>query len=119
MNAILVKMQGEGLLDEQAARDVEALVSQGKSLDEALLTADDVPEERLLRFLSEEFHVPYVDLDIRPPTREFLGQFPARVLLRHQLLPLSKEDEVVVVAPSKLFDTSGLDELSMACGHWS
>ena len=117
MNAILVKMQSEGLLDEQATRSVEGLVAQGKSLDEALLTAGGLPEERLLRFLSQEFGVPYVDLETHPPPREFLTRFPARLLLAHRLLPLSQDDGVVVVASSKLFDTSGLDELRVAGGQ--
>jgi len=117
MNAILVKMQSEGLLDEQATRRVEALVAQGKSLDEALLAGAGLPEERLLRYLSQEFHVPYADLEAQPPTREFLTQFPARLLLTHRLLPLSKENGVVLVASNKLFDTSGLDELRMASGQ--
>ena len=110
-------MQGEGLLGEQAAQDVETLVAQGKSLDEALLTAGGLPEERLLRFLAQEFHVPYVDLETNPPTREFLKQFPARILLAHRLVPLSRDNGAVVVASNKLFDTSGLDELRMASGQ--
>lgn len=117
MNAMLVKMQTEGLLDEQTARNVEALVVQGKLLDEALLSASGLAEEQLLRYLSKEFRVPYVDLETRSPEKDFLMQFPARILLAHRLLPLSQEDGVVLVASNKVFDTSGLDELRMACGQ--
>ena len=116
MNAILIKMQDAGLLDEQAARNVEALLAQGKPLDGALAAATDLPEEQWLPFLAKEFHVPYVDLAAHPPTKEFVAQFPARLLLTHQLLPLSQEDGVVLVVSSNLFDTNGLDELRLACG---
>jgi len=116
MNAVLVKMLGEGLLTEQAARDVESLAAGGKPLDEALLSASGLAEEELLRYLSEEFHVPYVDLETSRPEREFLARFPARILMTHRLLPVSQEDGVVMVATNRLFDTSGLDELRMACG---
>ncbi|HDZ44327.1 MAG TPA: type II/IV secretion system protein [Phycisphaerae bacterium] len=116
MNAILVKMQDAGLLDEQAARNVEALLTQGKPLDGALTAATDLPEEQWLPFLAREFHVPYVDLAAHPPTKEFVAQFPARLLLTHQLLPLSQEDGVVLAVSSNLFDTNGLDELRLACG---
>jgi len=90
MNPILLKMQREGLLDEQAAQGVDALVAQGKPLDEALLSSRGLPEDRLLRYLSEEFHVPCVDLDVVHPDRAFLSQFPARILLAHRLLPVSQ-----------------------------
>ena len=116
MNAILTKLVGLGLLKEQAAGNVEALVAAGDPLDEALLSASEMDEEVLLRYLSEEFKVPYVDLETTPPEKEFLARFPVRILMTHRLLPVSQEDGVVTVAGNRLFDTSGLDELRMACG---
>jgi len=116
MNVVLANMLREGLLTEQAAGDVEALAAEGRPLDEALLSAGGLDEEVLLRYLAEEFHVPYVDLEASPPDKELLAQFPARILMTHRLVPVSQEDGVVTVASNRLFDTSGLDELRMACG---
>ncbi len=116
MNAMLLKMRQEGLLGAQAARAVEALLAEGTPLDEALLSASGLSEDRLLQYLSEQFHVPRADLEAGHPDRAFLAQFPARVLLAHRLLPLSQTNGVVTVATNRLFDTSGLDELRMACG---
>jgi general secretion pathway protein E len=116
MGDILVRMRENGLLDESAARAVEGLVAEGKPLDEALLAAGGMPEDQVLRYLAEEFHVPYVDLEEHPPRKEFLSQFPARILLQHGLLPLTQEDGVVTVATNRLFDTSGIDELRLASG---
>jgi general secretion pathway protein E/type IV pilus assembly protein PilB len=107
-------MHQAGLLDEQAAKRVEGLVAEGKPLDEALLAASGLPEDQVLRYLAEEFGVPYADLEQHPPQKEFLAQFPARILLERGLLPLAREDGVVTVASSRLFDTSGLDELRLA-----
>jgi len=116
MNAILQRMQRDGLLDGRAAVAVDALLSEGKPMDDALRAAGGVEEDQLHTWLAEAFHVPRVDLETAQPDGEFLAQFPARVLLAHHLLPLSQEDGVVTVATSRLFDTSGLDELRMACG---
>ena len=116
MAEILARMRESGLLDEPGAKRVEGLVAEGRPLDEALLAASGLPEDKVLRFLSEEFHVPYVDLEEHPPPKEFLAQFPARLLLEHGLLPLGQEDGVVTVASNRLFDTSGLDELRLASG---
>ncbi|MFO8013908.1 MAG: type II secretion system ATPase GspE [Phycisphaerae bacterium] len=116
MNAILQRMQRDGLLEAPAAGGVESLLAEGKSMDEALLAAGGLAEDRLHAYLAEAFGVPRVDLEAQPPDADFLAAFPARVLLAHHLLPLSQEDGVVTVATSRLFDTSGLDELRMASG---
>jgi len=116
VNAVLEKMTRQGLLDEQTAKNVESLAAAGKPLDEALLAAGGLEEETLLRYLAEEFHVPYVDLEATPPDRDFLARFPARILMAHHLLPVSQEGGVVTVALNRLLDTTGLDELRMACG---
>jgi len=116
MNSVLAKMLRDGLLSEQAAKDVEALALGGRPLDEALLAASGLDEESLLRYLSAEFRVPYVDLEACRPDKEFLSRFPARILMAHRILPISQEDGVVTVASNRLFDTSGLEELRMACG---
>jgi len=116
MNAVLAKLLDVGLIDQSAASDVESLVATGSPLDEALLAASGIEEEVLLRFLATEFVVPYIDLETSPPDKEFLSQFPARILMTHRLLPVSQDNGVVTVASNHLFDTSGLDELRMACG---
>ena len=116
MSEVLLRMRSTGVLDETAAKRVEALVAEGKPLDEALLAAGGLPEDQVLRFIAEEFHVPYIDLEQHPPQKEFLTQFPARILLEHALLPLGRENGVVTVASSRLFDTSGVDELRLASG---
>jgi len=116
MADILVRMRENGLLDEAAARAVEGLVAEGRPLDEALLAAGGMPEDQVLRYLAEEFHVPYVDIEQHAPEKEFLAKFPARILLQHGLLPLAQEDGIVTVATNRLFDTSGIDELRLASG---
>ncbi len=104
MNDILVKMVEEGLLDNQAAERVGALRAEGRPLDEALLAGSGLPEEELLRYLARELRVLYVDIEQCCPTKDFLSQFPARILLKHRLLPLEEHDGAVVVVTSKLFD---------------
>src|SRR5688572_26664725 len=109
-------MVNAGLLDEAAARRARASSAEGVPLEEAVLSADGVSEEQLLRFLAEAFDVPFLDLDSLNLTREFLSTFPARLLVQHQLLPIEERDGVVLVASSRLCDPSGIDELRLACG---
>ena len=117
MYDILVKMLDMGLIDDQTLQHVKADQAQGKPLDEALAAAGGLPEEELLRYLGREFQIPYVEVEQHYPARDFLSQFPARILLEHRLLPLSEQEDTVIVATSKLFDTTGLDELRLATGR--
>ncbi len=68
-------------------------------------------EEDVLRWLAEEYDLPFTTLEGIEPDRALLGKFPARILLREELLPLRERDGIVEVAASRLFATPGLDSL--------
>ena len=51
------------MLDETGAQRVRTLLGEGKPLDEAILAADGVGEDKMLRLLGQVFDVPYVDLE--------------------------------------------------------
>ncbi len=116
MDNLLTKLCQRKLIDEAAAERARALRSQGKSLDDSLLHCDGLTEAILLRFLAEEFALPYSELEDAAPDREFLGRFPARLLMHHGLLPLRESEGVVWIATSKLFETTGLDALRLSTG---
>jgi len=115
MNALLERMRQGGLINDQASATAERLLSEGRPLEKALVEAG-VPEEEALRFLAAEFGLPYMSLEDAKPSRELLARFPARILLRHNLLPLEELDGTVLVATSSPFDSAGLDELRLASG---
>jgi len=116
VEGLLSKLVKKGLLDARTLERVNAARASGRPLDEALLTAGDVGEENLLRILAAEFRVPYTDLVQCEVSREFLSRFPTRILLEYRLLPLREDDGIVDLAASRLFDTTGLDELRLATG---
>jgi general secretion pathway protein E/type IV pilus assembly protein PilB len=116
VKAILSEMKAAGLLDNGGAERVLPLLSAGKPLDEALVSSGVLSEERALTFLAAKFGVPYMDLTGVSLEKEFLKQFPVRILIKHRLLPIRFEENAVLVASSRLFDTTGLDELRMATG---
>ena len=120
MEQLLSAMLERGLLDQPAAARVRTLLSEGKPLEEAVVSADGVSEESLLRFLADAFEVPCIDgvsLDGHPPSRELLALFPARLLLRHRVLPVEERNGTIVVATSRISDASAIDELRLACGR--
>src|SRR5262249_4506354 len=73
-------------------------------------------EEEVLRWLAEEYGLAYSRLEDVDPDREVLSAFPARILLKEQLLPLRRTNGKVEVATSRLFATQGLDSLKTISG---
>ncbi|WP_428937143.1 GspE/PulE family protein [Fontivita pretiosa] len=116
MDSVIIEyMRDQGLLSEAAAQRARALLAEGKPLEEAILAADGMSEEAMLRALARALDLPYADLERNPPARDFLARFPARLLLRYHLLPLEERNGMTVVATSRLSDTTGIDELRLAC----
>ena len=114
MNEVLQTLVNDGVLDDAAVTRVREEVARGVLLEDALRGA--APEDRILKSLPAHFEVPFADLPVYEPAKEFLSKFPARILLRQHLLPLKEDNGAVMVATSRLFDTAGLDELTLATG---
>jgi type II secretion system protein E len=73
-------------------------------------------EEDVLRWLAGEYGLTYTTLEDVEPDRELLSLFPARLLLKEELLPLRRINGTVEVATSRLFATQGLDALKTLTG---
>ena len=130
MDDLVSQLGQAGLLDESAEHEVRSALVGGKSIDDALRAAaaangGAATEEKILRFLAEYFALPFVDLEKDgerlAPSKETLAKFPARILLDRRLMPVSLNgeangDDGVAVVTSRVFDTTGLDELRLATG---
>lgn len=73
-------------------------------------------EEDVLRWLAQEYGLAFTTLDDADPDRQLLSLFPARLLLKEELLPLKRDNGTVEVATSRLFATQGLDALKTMTG---
>ena len=91
------------------------------SLNDARALASRQPallqsESDILRWLAAEYGLPFTDLEDVEPEKEVLALFPARLLLRDELLPLRRTNGSVEIATSRLFATQGLDALRSLTG---
>ena len=92
-----------------SATDAEALL--------AAPPAEIVPnEEAVLRWLAGEYGLSFTNLEEVQTDKELLSLFPARILLKEELLPLQRTNGLVEIATSKLFATQGLDALKALTG---
>ncbi len=109
MNELLKNMVQ---LNQLSSDDAEELQS--------MLDADDSlvmhSEKDILQWLAVEYGVSYTDLEDIEPDRQLLTQFPARVLLKEEILPLRRINGSVEIATSRLFSTQGIDNLKSLTG---
>ena len=77
---------------------------------------EGVAEEDVLRWLAREYGLKFTRLEEVQPDKEVLSLFPARLLLKEELLPLGRVDGHVEIATSRLFATSGIDALKTITG---
>ena len=110
---------------EAAVQDSKQLLErmvasrQLSSLDaHALLQTKSIPqtEDDVLRWLAAEYGLTFTTLDDVDPDRQLLSLFPARILLKEELLPIRRVNGTVEVATSRLFATQGLDALKTLTG---
>ena len=89
--------------------DVSSLRRQSGGADEDPIQS----EADVLRWLAEEYGLRYTDLEGAELDRQLLSLFPARVLLKHGILPLQRSGDSVEIATSALFATEGFDTLKV------
>jgi len=73
-------------------------------------------EEEVLRWVAAEYDLSFTTLEDVEPDKHVVSLFPARLLLKDELLPLRRVDGVVEIATSRLFSTQGLDALKAMTG---
>jgi len=113
---LIEKMSREGLLDKGRIAPVINRINEGEPLERALVSGNSLSEEEVLRFLAREYDYPFIDLKGRSPSKDFLSQFPAKILLKRQIIPLQNDDGSITVVTSLISDRSGIDELRLATG---
>ncbi len=113
---LLGKLNQLGLLDERATQAAREQTAAGMPPDRAALSVDGLTEQRLLPVIAETFGVEVVELDGLVPPAGLLGRMPAKVLMKHQLMPFAEDNGRLRVATASLFDTAGLDELRVTTG---
>lgn len=113
-------------IDSAVRERLEKMVAnrQLSSIDaESLATmtarGEDEPaksEEGILRWLAGEYGVEFTPLEDIEPDKQVLSLFPARILLKDELLPLRRTNGEVEIATSRLFATQSFDGLKTLTG---
>src|SRR5262245_51213154 len=111
--AILVK---RGLLSPQQLNQLRLDRPEATRLDVAAVDLGLVSEEAALKALGDEVGIPFVDLEQQKIDLSLLRGFPLKLIHRHSLFPLERQNGTLRVATSDPFDLYPLDELSATTG---
>jgi len=106
------------LLDKMVAAK-QLSVSDARILTEQFAkqpAGTNASEDDVLRWLAKEYDVTYTSLEDIEPDKQVLSLFPARLLLKDELLPLRRTNGCIEIATSRLFATQGLDALKALTG---
>src|SRR3954447_7253373 len=95
-----------------SSMDAETLVRKGRETGKPPFQTED----EVLRWLAKEYGLSFTTLDDTELDRQLLSLFPARLLLKDELLPLRRLNGSVEVATSRLFATHALDALKTMTG---
>ena len=115
---LLQHLLKKGLIREgdlATIREVQA-ATPGKPVHEIVLEKSFAREEDILPLLAEEFGMDLVDLTKTKVEPDALQAMPIKMVHRHNLMPLSRQNGTLVVATGDPFDVYPLDELHTLTG---
>lgn len=91
--------------------------SMGGELATCLLEAGAISEERLLRALSEQYGVPYAEIEgLRETSPDVAALLSARLARRTRTVPFHTAGTALHVAMADPLDLAAQDEVAFACG---
>ncbi|MEK6235992.1 MAG: type II/IV secretion system protein, partial [Planctomycetales bacterium] len=109
-------LQSRGLLTTQQLDASRSAQSDGARVDHVAIEMGFVTAEDALKALGDEVGLDFIDLTATELDLSLLTDFPPRLIHRHALFPIRRENGCMVVATSDPFDLYPLDELGAAIG---
>jgi type IV pilus assembly protein PilB len=112
---------GEILLREKVVsleqlHEAKKVQKEGEGLPYTLAKLGYVEESHLVSFLSRQYGVPSVNLDEYEIPPEVISLVPKEVAERHNLIPISKEDNTLIVAMSDPGNIYAMDDVKFLTG---
>ncbi len=104
-----------GLLSPEQLKQSRAQAN-GVSIIESAIERGFVKEEDALKALAEEVGLDYVDLRETEVDLSLLRIFPQKLIYRHSLFPIRRDNGSLVVATSNPLDLYPLDEAAAVTG---
>ena len=107
----------KGLLNQSQIDEAIALQrAEGLRLDHALVQLGLISERQLLEVMSEQLHLPLVNLEEMTITPEILRILPSKLIYRKRVIPIAQNNGTLSVATSDAFDPYAFDDIRLMTG---
>lgn len=100
----------DGIISDEQLRDALDIQKEtGKPLGQILIEQRYISEEALVKALSEQYQLPFIEPTTYQIDAELVKSFPAEMLYRYQFVPLDRIGKAMIIAIAGIIDES-LDE---------
>ena len=107
----------KGYLNPEQLQEAQKVQQQTrKPFDEVLVNLGMVGEREVLQAKAQEMGMPFVDLDRTQIESSAINVVPERIVTRHNVIPVKKQDNQLWVAMAKPSDIQAIDDVTMASG---
>jgi type II secretion system protein E len=103
-------------IDRPTLRLAQAIQSQDGSLERFAIEARYPSLTEALAAIATTLQIPMIDVTERPPDLSCLDGFPARIIYRHNVFPLFRQNQSLVIATANPFDLHAIDAAGTALG---
>lgn len=108
----------EGIIQQRQLEEVLAIQqTDNRRLGELLLDKGFIDEPRLTESLSRLHQIPYVQLDQQHIDPEIIKLVPFELLQAHRVVPISVEDQRLMVATNNPLDVNALQDIQIKSGY--
>lgn len=111
------KIKKRIITSKEAKEKIEKIDKETHSFyefKEKIIKEKIISEEELLLILSQEYRLPYLDLDKYKVPKENKDLLPQELAFRYKVVPISKIGEALTLATSNPLDIVALDDLKLS-----
>ncbi len=106
-----------GLVDrKQMENALRRQAVSGGRLGDILIEMGALSEENLARALSKQLGLPFVDLEKTSVPEDLMGLLSANFLLKHRVIPIRREGNIIKVAMANPLDHSTINDVEFITG---
>lgn len=105
------------LTEEQLSGALEFSVAHGVKIGEALVQLGIVTEDELAQAVGEQLMIPFIRLVKTPPDPLVLEVIPAKLALRHMVIPVKLEENNLFLAMVDPQNILVIDDIEKSTGH--
>lgn len=109
-----ILVANEAISQEQLEQALIISKDDGNKIGQTLIELGYIDDEAIARAISEQLSIPYVELMFMDIPEEVLEIIPEKVILKHLVLPISKDDTSLTIVMANPLDQSALEDFSFS-----